>query len=401
VDVIADDGPCRVALFSSSLEPVFFQALEGPSSTAWRVGRRVLLAPGQRLEMRAYLLLHSGDASEAWAAFHRFAHQEDFPPIEWTREFRVHYYDFLSAVEADGRRGGGYDADLPHFGAFHVGMATQHGYYLSYGDFVHPDRREWPAMPGDPEGPVTMSLEKVKARVEATRRAGAHPMIYLHFSILDQGSPLFEGMKDSIQVNASGEPTSFGWRGPDVIERTWKMSVSSPAWRDHLVQQARWVMELLDPDGIVLDETFLAWGYDHHPDRSGPLSPGGIDLMRRLRAAVRSFGPDKALFASDCSMANLCLWADGEAGDHCYERLLGNPLYRQTPVRYTAALGDKSWRPCAWLFKSLWPAQMDLARKVGAGVGLTNGWGDNLGLARLPDAIRQHMIRDIESLPRQ
>ena len=60
------------------------------------------------------------------------------------------------------------------------------------------------------------------------------------------------------------------------------MSVSSPVWRDHLVQQAQWVMELLNPDGIVLDETFTAWGYDHHPQRKGPLSPGGIELMRRL-----------------------------------------------------------------------------------------------------------------------
>jgi len=122
--------------------------------------------------------------------------------------------------------------------------------------------------------------------------------------------------------------------------------------------------------------------------------------MRKLHALVHSFGPDKALFASDCSMGNFCLWGDGEAGDHCYDRLLGNPLYRQQPVRYVAALGDKAWQPCAWLFKSLWPAQMDLARKVGAGVGVTNGWGENLGLARLPEDIKQQIIRDIESLVR-
>ncbi|MDH4239798.1 MAG: hypothetical protein OEW48_09565 [Phycisphaerae bacterium] len=398
IDIFSNNGSCHVALFASSMEPIFFQALEGPSSTAWRMGGWVRLDPGQSLETKAYLLLHSGDTTEAWTAFHKFAHQEDFPPIEWTREFRVHYYDFLSAVEADGPRGGGYDADLKHFGEFYVGMATQHGYYLSYGDFIHPDRKEWPAMPSDPKGPVIMSLEKMKARVEATRRAGVHPMIYLHYTILDEGSPLFEKMKDSIQVDAAGNPISFGWAGPDVIKKTWKMSVASPAWRKHLIQQARWVMELLDPDGIVLDETFTAWGYDHHPDRRGPLSPGGIELMRGLRAAVRSFGPDKALFASDCSMGNFCLWGDGEGGDHCYDRLLGNPLYRQPPVRYIAALGEKAWQPCAWLFKSLWPAQMDLARKVGAGVGVTNGWGDNLGLARLPEKIKRRMIRDINLL---
>ena len=41
---------------------------------------------------------------------------------------------------------------------------------------------------------------------------------------------------------------------------------------------------------------------------------------------------------------------------------------------------------------------MDLERKGGAGVGVTNGWGDNLGLVRLPEESRREMIRDIESL---
>jgi len=398
VDIFAESGPCHIALFGSSVEPVLFQALQGPASRAWRMGRRLRLDPGQTQIVKAYLLLHRGDASEAWKVFYQFGHREDFPAIAWPHDVRVHYYDFLSAVEADGPRGGGYDLDLKHFDEFHVGMATQHGYYLSYGDFIHPDRKEWKAMPTDPAGPVTMTIEKIKARVDATRRAGVHPAIYMHYTILDEGSPLFEGMRDSIQVNAEGNPTLFGWEGPDVIKTTWRMSPASPQWRDHLVQQAQWIMELYNPDAIVLDETFTAWGWDYHKDHGGPLSPGGIELMRRLRAVVRSFGPDKALFASDCSMGNFCLWGDGEAGDHCYDRLLGNELYRKPPIRYMAALGPKAWLPCAWLYKSLWPAQMDLARKVGAAVSVTNGWGDSLGLTRLPEDARQQMLRDIRAL---
>jgi hypothetical protein len=401
VDIFADHGLCHVALFSSPLEPAYFQALEGPSSSAWRTGRRITLKPGESRVVKAYLLLHPGDAAEAWTAFHRFAHQEDLPPVEWVHEFRANYFDFLSATEAAGRRGNGYEADCRHFREFHVGMATQHGYYLALGDYLHPDRKEWRAMPTDSQGPVQMSLEKMRARIQETRRHGAHPMVYLHYTLFDDGSPLYERMKDFIQLDAAGKPVPFGWEGPDVIKKTWKMSVAAPEWREHLVQQAQWVMELLGPDGIVLDETFTALGMDYHPARRGPLSPGGIELMRSLRSAVRSFGPDKALFASDCSMGNYCLWGDGEAGDHCYDRLLGNPLYRQKPVRYMAALGDKAWHPCAWLFKSLWPVQMDLARKVGAGVGLTNGYGDNIGLARLPAEIKKLIIRDIMSLSEQ
>lgn len=398
VDVFADAGPCHVALFGSSTEAACFEALQGASSGAWRVSRRLRLAPGESTTLRTFVLLHAGDASTAWSAFHEFGHHDEFPPIAWPHDVRVHYYDFLGPVETNGRRGGGYDADLPHFKEFHVGMATQHGYYLSYGDFIHPDRKEWPAMPTDPAGPVKMTLEKVKARIDATRQAGVHPCIYMHYAILDEGSPLFDKMRDSIQVDANGQPVPFGWVGPDTIKKSWRMSQNSRQWRDHLVQQARWIMELWNPDAIVLDETFASWGWDHHPDRAGPLSTGGIQLMRELRAALRSYGPDKALFASDCSMANFCLWGDGEGGDHCYDRLLGQELYRKPPIRYMAALGEKAWLPCAWLYNSLWSVQMDLARKVGAAVSVTNGWGDNFGLTRLAPADKERMIRDIATL---
>ena len=78
--------------------------------------------------------------------------------------------------------------------------------------------------------------------------------------------------------------------------------------------------------------------------------------------------------------------------------MLGHELYRQPPIRYPAALGNKSWLPCAWLYKSLWPVQVDLARKVGAAVGVTNGWGDGFGLTRLPQDARAQMLSDIASL---
>jgi len=394
VDISAEGGPCRVALFGVSDAPAFFEAGE----RGWRMGRKLLLGPGQKAAVRAFLLIHAGDAAEAWSAFHRFGHGEDFPPVGWTREVRVHYFDFISPAVPDGVRGGGYERDLPLFPAFRVGMATQHGYYRALGDYLHPDRKEWMVAPTDPKGPAPMSLEKMRARIAATRKAGAHPMIYLHFSLFDESTPYWEKLQDSIQVSAEGKRMPFGWEGPDVVKFAWKMSAASPAWRDHLVGQARWVMELLDPDGIVLDETFTAWGIDHHREHGGPLSPGGIDLMRRLRATVRSFGPDKALFASDCSMANFSLWADGEAGDHAYDRLLGHPLYREPPVRYLAALGSKAWLPCAWLFRTLWDAQMDLARKVGAGVGMSSGWNENTGLAFLPPDVKERMVRDIATL---
>jgi hypothetical protein len=67
-------------------------------------------------------------------------------------------------------------------------------------------------------------------------------------------------------------------------------------------------------------------------------------------------------------------------------------------VRFLAALGDKPWRPCAWLFQQQWPAQMKLARQVAAGVGVSNGWLEYTGLARLPADAKAKIVADIGML---
>ena len=275
----------------------------------------------------------------------------------WVREFKVHYFDFLSSADGEkGRRGGGYDADLPHFREFRVGMATQHGCYPAIGDYIHPDRKTWQAMRGDKHGPAAMSLEKMRERIAATRRAGAKAAIYMHAALFDDAAECFQRLKDCIQVDSAGNRMTFGWTGPDTAGKTWRASLASAQWRGHLLQQAGWIMDLLRPDAIVMDETFAGLGYDYHTGRAGPTSPvptsaAAIDFYRKLRALVHSFGDDKAFFSSDCSMSPFVLWADGDCGDHAYPGLLGHPLYTQEPVRYLAALGDKPWRPCAWQFR--------------------------------------------------
>jgi len=128
VDILAEAGPCRVALFGSSTEPVFFEARQGPSSRAWRMGRRVRLEPGRCQAVKMFLLLHPGEAPQAWKAFHRFGHREDFPAVPWLRQVRAHYLIF-SPPRRPGPSRDGYDLDLKQFKEFHVGLATQHGYY--------------------------------------------------------------------------------------------------------------------------------------------------------------------------------------------------------------------------------------------------------------------------------
>jgi hypothetical protein len=202
-------------------------------------------------------------------------------------------------------------------------------------------------------------------------------------------------------MDASGRPVAFSWDGPDVLGPARFMSLRAPAWRRHLLQQAQWIMELLDPDALVVDETITYAGYDHHPDRRGPTAVAGIQWMKDLRALVRSFGPEKAVLSSDCGLGSMVLWADGEAGDHAYGNLLGHPLYRQEPMRFLAALGDKPWLPCAWQAWKCWDAQIELARACGAAVGVSDGWLEFTGLARMPMDQRQKMLADIQQIPKR
>ena len=398
VDIFDPLTVARVALFTASDQPIRFSTVA--RQRGWRAGRCLTIPAGESVSQRCWLMIHAGDAAMAWTAFHRFAHVDPMPRIAWLRDFKVHYFDFLSAAGgANHHRGDGYDTAIRYFREFHVGMATQHGYYPCMGDHIHPDRKRWLAMQGDKQGPVEMSFEKIKERIKATRMAGAKAAIYMHQSAMDDSSNAFyPGLAAARRIGSDGKPAKFGWNGPDVKGGLWWMSMAAPEWRAHLLQQAQWIMEIFKPDAIVMDETFSGLGYDETPGRQGPLGSHTVDFCKKMRALVRSFGDDKAFFTSDCSMAGFVMWADGEAGDHCYPSLSGHPLYAQEPVRFLAALGDKPWRPCAWSFQGMWEAQMKLARQLGAGVGLSNGWIEYTGLHRLPLPVKEKMIADIESI---
>ena len=395
VDINHPQALWRVALFTPSDQPMRFSGNGG----TWRAGREIVVPVGGRITQRCWLMVHTGDASVAWRAFHRFGHRDEFAVPDWVREMKVHYYDFLSSSQGErGRRGDGYESDLPHFREFRVGLATQHGYYPAIGDYLHPDRLTWQAMRGDKQGAAQMSFDKMRARIKATRQAGARAAIYLHAVLLDDASPGFAKLGDAVQVDAQGRRMNYDWTGPDTAGRNWHASLASPQWREHLLQQAGWIMEILQPDAIVVDETFAGLGYDHHSDRRGATSAGAIEFYRKLRSLVKSFGRNKAFFTSDCSMSPFVLWADGECGDHAYPEILGHPLYTREPVRYLAALGDKPWRPCAWRFQHMWGAQMKLARQVGAGVGVSNGWIEYTGLTRLSTDAKARLLADIHTL---
>jgi len=400
VDIYHPGVKHRVSLMTGPEQARRFATHPNPSGhRGWTAQAVITLAPKQKLEDRCFLLIHDGDPTDSWNVFHRIVHRDEWPAIDWLAAAKVHYFDFLSAADPEGSRVDGYDVAVSHFREFRVGLATQHAYYPGYGDYMHPSRDRWLAMPHAKQGPVEMSLDKIKACIKATRQAGARAGIYMHLVALDDGSKeLFAKLSDARLVTPNGKPMRFYWDGPDVKGKLWQMSMAAPEWRDHLLEQARWIMEILQPDAIVIDETFGGLGYDEHPQRRGVLSSHAIEFVKEIRALVRSFGEDRAVLTSDYGMSGFALWSDGEGGDHAYASLLGDPEYRRSPTRYRAALGTKPWLPCAWNATKFWDEQMDLARKASAGVGLTNGWAEYTGLHRLPPEMRSKMLADIATL---
>jgi hypothetical protein len=400
VDTYYPQTTWRVSMFTEAEYPCEFKSTpDNQNNPQWSAGRQITLNPGEEKTVRCFLLIHQGDTSVAWNTFQAFGYKDSAKVPDWLRKVKVHYYDFLSSANGEqGHRGDGYESDLQYFKEYHVGMATQHGYYPSIGDFIQPSRKKWLAMQGDKHGAAEMSIDKMKARIEATRKVGTHPAVYMHTLCFDDASPLFSKLKDSILVNTDGQPIKYPWSNSDTAGQNWFMSFAAKDWRDHLLKQTGYIMEILNPDAIVFDETFLCLGYDEHPDRKGPLSAHSIPFMKEMRELIHSFGKDKALLTSDCSMASMVMWADGEAGDHSYPNLLGNPLYRKEPIRYQAPLGKKPWIPCSWHFIQMWEPQMDLARKSGTGVGVANGYIEFNGLQNLPSAIAGKIKNDIQSL---
>ncbi|MCC5833186.1 MAG: hypothetical protein JJU20_00490 [Opitutales bacterium] len=358
----------------------------------------VSLARNQEVHLEMFLAVSEERIESSWEAFHRIHCSDAAKSVEWTKAVRVHYYDFLSPGFPDGKRGMGYPQNAELFSEFKVGMATQHGYYPCMGDYLVPGRSSWDAMSNDHMGGFSMSIDELRRRIELTRKQGARANIYLHTSLCDRKALNFAEIEPAMRLDVNGRPFPYSWNGPDVPGQTVSMSMANPLWREHLLKHAASIMDVLNPDALVIDETFAGLGYDYRNGKPEAMSTGMIEFLKKLREIVRAKGEDKAVFSSDCALGSFVLWCDGEGGDHAYDSLLGDERYRDPPIRYLAALSNKPWLPCNWQQCRFWDAQIDLSRKLGTGIGVANGWIEYAGLKGLPAEMKKRMLQDIRSL---
>ncbi len=131
VDTYYPQTTWRVSMFTEAEYPCEFKSTpDNQNNPQWSAGRQITLNPGEEKTLLCFLLIHQGDTSVAWNTFQAFGYKDSATVPDWLRKVKVHYYDFLSSANGEqGHRGDGYESDLPYFKEYHVGMATQHGYY--------------------------------------------------------------------------------------------------------------------------------------------------------------------------------------------------------------------------------------------------------------------------------
>jgi hypothetical protein len=198
--------------------------------------------------------------------------------------------------------------------------------------------------------------------------------IYMHQAAFDSASPLTTKLRDGAVLDSHQKPIQQSWNGPETVGPMWLMSVASPVCREHFLRQARWIWDCFNQTRSSLMRALMATATTSALAMLSACRKYMIRLQQELRRLVRSFVNDKRLFTSDCAgQASFC------------ERTASPAIMKISGVRGIAKfLCDTSlpwaikvgchvsWRGVEW-----WDFQMDLARKTGAGVSLSNMAGSN------------------------
>ncbi len=189
-----------------------------------------------------------------------------------------------------------------------------------------------------------------------------------------------------------------GWVGPDTKGKTYCQNPLHPAVRSFFIQYIKALLREFggDIDALVWDETF-------HVD-TGSLGsekvPGYADrsLMRLVRdltsevhAYNRESGRSLAFLASDCIGVNkwvnkppYALVADGTYQDtHCDPESWSYGIF----PNYRNALWSCNWEPVTHFDYTEFGV-----REYQAAVAVSNGYGDNVGFAKMSAEMRKKVL---------
>jgi hypothetical protein len=381
----------------------YYSALFKRTAVAWTYPKSVGLE--NNLERRTIsAVFHQGDPDAAIGQFYDVALAEIPPGPDWLHDIAMVDYDYLSA----GGKGWFEDIDaleaaIPAADRGKILLAL-HGWYDFVGRYCfRPETGEldsqWTAFSNYPNVkkdfptsvPVVLTLKAMHERMQYATSRGFRVALYFADG-MSAGDGL-AGIYQPDRVLYAG-----GWVGPDTKGKTYCQNPLHPAVRSFFIQYLKALLREYggDMDALVWDETF-------HVD-TGSLGSESVrgyadrslmrlvrDLSSEVHAYNRGSGRSLAFLASDCIGVNkwvgkppYALVADGTYQDtHCDPESWSYGIF----PNYRNALWSCNWEPVTHFDYTEFGV-----REYQAAVAISNGYGDNIGFAKMPPAMKTKVL---------
>jgi hypothetical protein len=381
----------------------FFSARFTRTTVEWTFPKSVGLE--NTLERRTIsTVFHQGDPDAAIDQFYDVALGDVPAGPAWLHDIALVDYDYLSA----GGRGWFEDIDaleaaIPAADRGKVLLAL-HGWYDFVGRYCFSPEtgeldRRWTAFSNAPNVkkdfpssvPVVLTPKAMHERFRYATSRGFRVALYFADG-MSAGDGL-AGIYQPDRVLSWG-----GWVGPDTKGKTYCQNPLHPAVRSFFI---RYIKALLreygaDLDAFVWDETFHvdtgSLGSDKLPGYADRAMMRLVkDLTAEVHAYNRESGRSLAFLASDCIGVNkwinkppYALVADGTYQDtHCDPESWSYGIF----PNYRNALWSCNWSPVTHFDYTEFGV-----REYQAAVAISNGYGDDIGFAKMPPALKSRVL---------
>jgi hypothetical protein len=371
---------------------------------------RGTVVPFSRQQRTSVMRWTPPDPDKIFRTFYRTVPDLE-PGRPWVRNVAMGYYDYNS----DGGEGWYHDLDVlaKRIPPEHRGKVAccLHGWYDWTGSYTYDHERnrllsEWTAFDNGIAGrePIAMSKQKVHDKIQFAKSLGFRVVLYLADCTNMTASRVHESwcdgnLTDYRYTNAKGQQPA-GWTGP--CGGGLQLDITHAAVRRWFQDYFRTLLDEYgtEVDGFVLDETnyFSAGAISRHPDR--PAAYADLAQMQfiydlsLLVQQYRDHNPDLCLF--DGSHYLYGLVTHGSFTD--FE---GIPLV----VNYRNSAIQCCWEdPGVRNVHCRYRTDPNLVYPYGLDVGLSNGWGSDLGPSefteqRLDEVIEHFLKRATQGPP--
>ncbi|MHC4797507.1 MAG: alpha-amylase family protein [Planctomycetota bacterium] len=327
----------------------------------------------------------------------------DIPPgPDWLHDIAWQHYDYFS----HGGKGWFQDIDaleklVPIQDRKKI-ILTIHGWYDMVGRYTFNQKTgklddQWQNFPNADKYPVSQSANitktKMHQRIKYAKQRGFRVCLYFA-----DGLNSCTGAKDIYDPEEMFE--WGGWRGPDGVGKNYRLNPAHPRVFNRF---RKYLQALLDEygheiDALVWDETFSAREHNITTGKvPGYVARAMMRLVRECTLAVSGFRPNLAFLTSDL----VGYTRDGKTfstrfppyaimAHGCYQDSHCNP--HTWPYGIFPNLRNTLWS-CNWAAVKRFDYTKFGVEHYQTPVATSNGWVDNVGIARLTEEQQQAVIK--------